>query len=419
MFWNLLRKELREVFTISSLISVVLLSTIYASIGKGIGSIAEEATKKPVVAVVNLDVDEFGRTIETAVKTFADAVYTGSNIEEALERLKKANGSALLIIQRDFSQKLASNQQAKIKVVFLLKGLGIMDTIPSESFSNFLNNLERQIVMTLLIQHGVESPNFVLDPVGREEATMYLGKTLEGLSPSQILSYFSNRWMIVSVVIMMLILMSGGAVISSMGLEKENKTLETLLTMPVPRSYIILAKILAAAISGLVMAAIYMAGFSFYMKSFEISVAASLKMEMNFADYGLVGLSMFSALLCGIGLAMLLGLLSKDFKSAQTMTFPLVALAIFSMMITMFKDVSTMPMPLKTVVYAVPFTHAMTSVRNIFFDNYAPVMYGVLYNFILAGVLLGIIVKIFNSDSLITGMRLFKSKGKQSKLTRF
>lgn len=416
MFWNLLRKELREVFTISSLISVVLLSVIYASIGKGIGSIAEEATKKPAVAVVNLDVGEFGRTIETAVKTFADAVYTGSNIEEALERLKKANGSALLIIQRDFSQRLALSQQAKIKVVFLLKGLGIMDTIPSESFSNFLNNLEKQIVMSLLIKHGVENPNFVLDPVGREEATMYLGKTLEGLSPSQLLSYFSNRWMIVSIVIMMLILMSGGTVISSMGLEKENKTLETLLTMPVPRSYIILAKILAATISGLVMAAIYMAGFSFYMKSFEVSAAVPLK-TMNLVDYGLVGLSMFSALLCGIGLAMLLGLLSKDFKSAQTMTFPLVALATFSMMITMFKDVSTMPMLLKTVVYAIPFTHAMTSVRNIFFDNYALVMYGVLYNFILATILLGIIVKIFNSDSLITGMRLFKPKVKQSKLT--
>lgn len=416
MFWNLLKKELREVLTVSSLISIVLLSVIYASIGKGIGNITEEAAKKPVVAVVNLDVGEFGRAIETAVKTFADAIYTGSNVEEALSRLKKEKGSALLIVQEDFSQKLALSQQAKVKVVFLLRGLGIMDTIPSEGFSNFLNNLERQIVMALLTQHGVENPNFVLDPVGREEATIYLGKTLEGLSPSQLLSYFSNRWMIVSVVIMMLILMSGGTVISSMGLEKENKTLETLLTMPVPRSYIILSKILAATISGLVMAAIYMVGFSSYMKSFEIPTAVPLK-TMNLADYGLVGLSMFSALLCGIGLAMLFGLLSKDFKSAQTMTFPLVALAIFSMMITMFKDVSTMPVPLKIVVYAIPFTHAMTSVRNIFFDNYALVMYGVLYNFILAAILLGIIVKIFNSDSLITGMRLFKSKVKQSKLT--
>lgn len=419
MFWNLLRKELREVFTISSLISVVLLSVIYASIGKGIGNIAEEATKKPMVAVVNLDVGEFGGTIETAVKTFADVIYTGSNVEEALNRLKKVNGSALLIVREDFSQKLTSIQQAKIKVIFLLKGLGIMDTIPSEKLSSFLNDLERQIVMTLLIRHGVENPNFVLDPVGREEATVYLGKTLEGLSPSQLLSYFSNRWMIVSIVIMMLILMSGGTVISSMGLEKENKTLETLLTMPVPRSYIILAKILAATVSGLVMATIYMVGFSFYMRSFEIPSTVPLDMEMNLADYGLVGLSMFSALLCGIGLAMLLGLISKDFKSAQTMTFPLVALAIFSMMITMFKDVSTMPVLLKTVVYVIPFTHAMTSVRNIFFDNYAPVMYGVLYNFILAAVLLGIIVKIFNSDSLITGMRFLKSRGERSKLTRF
>ncbi|WP_448522821.1 ABC transporter permease [Pseudothermotoga sp.] len=416
MFWNLLKKELREVLTVSSVISIVAMAVIYAMIGKGVGSITEEVSKKPIVAVVNLDKGEFSKAIEDAVESYATVIYKGDNVDDAVEKLKKSNGSALLIVQEDFTQKISSNQQTKIKVVSMLKGLGIMDTVPSEVFKEFLSALEHRMVLTLLTKYGVENPSFALDPIDREEATMYLDKVLEGMSPSQLLNYLSNRWLIVSIVVMMLIIMSGSTVISSLGLEKENKTLETLLTMPVARSHIILAKILAATIAGLVMAGIYMVGFSLYMRSFEIPASSGIDLSMDVVDYSVVALSMFSALLCGISIAMLLGLISKDFKSAQTLTFPLVALAVFSMLLTMFKDLSTMPAGLKIVAFAIPFTHAMTSLRNVLFDNYPLLIYGSLYNFALAAVLLAINVKIFNSDSLITGVR-FARRGLTRRLT--
>lgn len=413
MFLNLLKKELREILTVSSLISIVAISVIYASIGKSVGNITEEVKKKPIVAVVNLDEGEFSKAVEGAIEAYANVVYRGQSMEEAIEELKRKRGAALLVLEKDFTERLRSKQQAKIKVISLLMGLGIMDSVPSESFNAFLNALEKQLTTTLLAQYGVENPAFVLDPVSKEEATMYLGKLMEGVSTSQLLSYVTNRWIIVSVVIMMLIIMSGTTVISSMGLEKENKTLETLLTMPVPRSYILMAKTLAATISGLIMATIYMIGFSFYMKSFEMPSSFPLDATMNITDYVLVGLSVFSALMCGISMAMLLGLISKDFKSAQVLTFPLVALALFSMMLTMFKDFSTMPMALRIVTFAIPFTHATIAMRNVIFDNYSIVIYGNLYNFILAGALLAINVKIFNSDRLITGVSTFKKSLKR------
>ncbi|KAF2957114.1 ABC transporter [Thermotoga sp. Ku-13t] len=416
MFWNLLKKELREILTVSSLISMIVVAFVYAAIGKSVGSITEEVTKKPTVAVVNLDNGEFSRAVEGAVDAYANVIYRGLDMEEAIEELKKNKGSAVLVVEKDFTERLKSKQQAKIKVISLLMGLGIMDSVPSESFNAFLNALEHQLTSTLLAQYGVENPTFVLDPMKKEEAIMYLGRFMEGVSASQLLSYITNRWIIVSVVIMMLIITSGTTVISSMGLEKENKTLETLLTMPVPRSYILTAKILAATLSGLIMAVIYMIGFSFYMKSFEVPTSASIDMTISATDYVLVGLSIFSTLMCGISMAMLLGLISKDFKSAQTMTFPLVMLALFSMMLTMFKDFSTMSMAMRIVTFVIPFTHAMIAMRNVIFDNYSIVIYGNLYNFILAGVLLAINVKIFNSDRLITGVSIFR-KGLKRQIT--
>jgi ABC-type Na+ efflux pump permease subunit len=49
----------------------------------------------------------------------------------------------------------------------------------------------------------------------------------------------------------------------------QNKTLETLLTMPIKKSYIITGKIVASAIVSLVMALVYMVGFSYYLRAFS------------------------------------------------------------------------------------------------------------------------------------------------------
>jgi len=48
--------------------------------------------------------------------------------------------------------------------------------------------------------------------------------------------------------------------------EKENKTLETLLSMPIKRSYIASSKMIAGGIVSLLMALIYIVGFNFYYK---------------------------------------------------------------------------------------------------------------------------------------------------------
>ncbi|MEJ5228571.1 MAG: ABC transporter permease [Pseudothermotoga sp.] len=410
MFWNLLKKELKEVLTVSSIITIVAISFIYAFIGKSIGNIEKEVSKKPSIAIVNLDQGDFGKTIEQGIVSFADVLYNGGDLQRGLEELKKQGGTALLLIDKDFTQQLQSGQKAKIEIFWLLKGLGIADTISSSVFEGFYRNIEDQIKKFIMVQHGIENPQFVLSPIEKADTTVFGQMTLEDMSPSQLLNLTNSQTTMTSVVIMMLIIMAGSTVISSMGLEKENKTLETLMTMPVKRSYIVFSKILAATIAGSVMAGIYMIGFNFYMKSFTFSSAASLGLRLDVADYLLIGVSLFSALLCGIGMAMLLGIISKDFKSAQVMTFPITALAIFSMIITMFKDFSTLSLPLKIVIFAIPFTHPMLSIRNSLFGNSSFVVYGCIYNIIVAVFLISLITRVFNSDRLIVGVSLKKPK---------
>jgi len=405
MFWNLLKKELKEQLTISSIIIMISLSFMYAIIGRSIGNIEKEVTKKPSIGIVNLDDGEFGILVADILKNVSNILYEGKDINDGIEITTKNKGVSLLVIPEDFTEKISKESQAEIKIYWILRGLGIMDSVSSGVVEGLINYIKSEISKVLMKNSGLKYPDLVLNPVIKHNVTFLKDKKLENISPNQLINSISSQSMMTSVIIMMLILMSGGSVISSMGLEKENKTLETLLTMPVKRSQIVFAKILSAAISGLIMALIYMVGFSFYMKSFSIAtksvVLESMKLGMD--DYLLIGSLLFTAMLSGISISLLLGIFSKDFKSAQSMNFPLIALAIFSMLITMFKDFDTLPSILKIVTFAIPFTHPMLAIRALMTGSHGIILWSILYTTLFAISIIGVVSWLFKSDILIVG----------------
>jgi len=198
---------------------------------------------------------------------------------------------------------------------------------------------------------------------------------------------------------------AGASVISSMGLEKENKTLETLLTLPVRRSHIVIGKIVGSALVGMIMAAIYMIGFSRYMSSLQISDInlSDFGLALGMQDYLLVGISLFAALLAGLSLCIVLGTFAKNYRSAQALIFPIIALAMISMFITLFKDFDTIPAVLRILVFAIPFSHPMMAMRALMMDNYSLVIGGIAYAAVFTAAMIAVAVRIFNSDRLLTG----------------
>jgi ABC-2 type transport system permease protein len=205
---------------------------------------------------------------------------------------------------------------------------------------------------------------------------------------------------------MMIIIMSGGMVISSMALEKENKTLETLLTLPVKRTSIVAGKIIASAIIGLILAIIYMLGLGFYLQSFELEGGRSLSdygLALTASDMFVIGVSIFITLIAALSLCMLLGTMAKNYKSAQTLTFPVTMLALIPMFMIMFKDFDTLPTVLKGLLFAIPFSHPMMAPRALVFDDYLLVFAGIIYVAIFAIIMIAISVWIFKTDRLLTG----------------
>jgi ABC-2 type transport system permease protein len=253
--------------------------------------------------------------------------------------------------------------------------------------------------------------SFVLSPTKRIETTYFKNREFVGISPNTISGMLSSQSMLIPIIIMMIIIMAGSIVITSMALEKENKTLETLLTLPVKRTSIVSGKIIAAAIIGLILAVIYMIGMQFYFSGFEFTSGLNLStydLVLTSGDFVWIGVSLFLALIAGLSLCMLIGTFAKSYKSAQTLTFPITMLAMIPMFITMFADFDTLPLAAKLFTFAIPFSHPMMASRALLFHDYTLVIGGIVYVALFAVVTISVVVWVFKTDRLLTGTTKFK-----------
>ncbi len=411
MIITLIRKEVKELLTKSSLLFFVAMALMFVFMGQMLSSSFEGATIKPVVSIVDNDNNHHSQVLISGIEASADIIYTGTSKDSALAALKTQKGVAAIVIPAGFSSSIDSSNKPEIEIIWLMKGSGLVDSLPVVPVEAAVRSGMQAISASMVAQNTNLDPEIILSPASLHYTTIYEGRTIEGISPQVVSGLLSQETMFVPIVIMMLIVMGSSSVISSMGLEKENRTLETLLTLPVRRSHIILSKIIGSAIVGIIMGAIYMAGFVSYFGSIS-DQAGSLSdfgFSLNAADYLLIALSLFTALLTALCASIILGTFASNYRSAQTLTYPLIGLAMLAMLVTMMLDFRTLPVALQILVFVIPFSHPMIAMKELLVGNYLLVLGGIAYCMALTGVLVAIATKIFTTDRVVLGMS-FKRK---------
>ncbi|OYT58839.1 hypothetical protein B6U81_07120 [Thermoplasmatales archaeon ex4484_30] len=84
-FLNMVKKEVKELLTPATLVPIIVMAFLFATMGNMIGGAMEEAKEKPVIGII--DADESNVSYE-----MGKVVYNGSdknNIEEGLQILKE------------------------------------------------------------------------------------------------------------------------------------------------------------------------------------------------------------------------------------------------------------------------------------------------------------------------------------------
>ena len=410
---NIIGKEVRELLTPATIIPVVIMAVLFASLGGVIGGVQEEASKAPKIGLIDQDGSNYSAIAVGWIDHHSELVYNGSDVNAGLSAVKSAGGTALLLIDGNFSANLTAGRPGTIHVYWIMYGAGVLDSVSSSVVDAIISGADHQISTAMIQGHISDNATLILGPTIKAQTTYYKGLTMESVSPSTISAVLSSQSLIVPLIVMMVILMSGGTIISSMGMEKENKTLETLLTMPVRRRDIVTGKLVAAALVGLLMAVVYMAGMGYYMNSLQSGSSLDLAkygLVLNPLDYVLVGISLFLAVLCALALCLLLGCFARDFKSAQSLTMPVTFLAMVPFFVMMMKDFNTLPAIAQAGIFAIPFSHPMMVMNNLMFDDYTLVLAGIAYEAVFAAVTMSIVVWIFKKDMLITGRKKREKK---------
>ena len=425
---GIIRKEVRELLTPGSVISVLVMVILFAGLGGLIGGEVDSAAELPTFGLVaeegdyyddwnpvQILYDAYGE--ENASKiVIMESTYASSDSDIVSEMQEKNLVSAIVLPDKaSFAENMSSQTQISVKQYYLYQPTGLLGSVGSTIMSSVVSILSTSLSQILVSGDSADvNYQFMMNPIGTagsDISTVVDGQVHSGITPYDISNEVTSQTLMIPIVIMIIIMMVGSIVISSMGSEKENKTLETLLTMPIKRTSIVSGKIVAAAIVGLVYGLAYMVGMSIYMGAMTGTIAGTtsvnledLGMALDAMDWALVMVSMFLSIVCALGICMILGAFAKNYKSAQTMTMPLSILAMIPMFIVMFTGWYGAGGAIQAITFAIPFSHPMMAMPALMYGDITLVLGGIAYMAVFALASILVTVRLYNSDILITGI---------------
>ncbi len=397
-FRQLLYKETRELLRPRYVLPILFVPLFFLVLGQGFGGMEAALAEQPEIAIVDEDGGQYGDLVAETLASDAEVVHrSNGDVSAAVDAVEAEGGDAVVVIPSDFSERIESGERGVLEVHAVVDSVSFVDVASSGKVDGLVNAAGQRLTVELT---GASATD--LDPVGTTHTTYLKGDRIDA-SPGQLSSTFTQQFMFVPIVIMMVILLSGQMVMNSMGGEKENRTLETLLAMPVPRRTIVAAKLSASALVGLVAAAIMAASLYYYQSSLSFGDGATVSLSLGPLDYLVVGVAIFLALVGVLALALCLGVFAGDRQGAQMLLFPLTVFAVVPMFVTLFTDLSTMSLPLQVGLFAIPFTHPIVAPKQLLLGNWTFVAAGLVYELLFAVGAVWLAVRLFDSDRLVTG----------------
>jgi len=423
-FLNLLTKEIRELITLQLFISLLFTVFLFYFIGQMAKTEIKRAMRIQKIAVLDLDGSLLSQqlTDSLSLANFQVEKLEGKSKAEAIAWTKSSDINLLVVIPTGFGESVDTLELREMETYSFLRSFSIIGSRSSVILGSVVNALNNYISDDFLKKKIPDfNPEKLKKPIRSKDYVVVKDRMAEGAAAS-IAGFISSQSIFVPIILMMIIIYSSQMVISAIAMEKQNKTLETLLTVPIGRTSIVATKMLASAVVGLISAVIYLFGFRYYMSGFmgDVSRAAAseglpkviqeLGLGMTANTYLILGVSLFLAILCALAMATILGVLAEDYRSAQSLIMPVIFLVMIPYFLSFFSDIKNLSLPVKVFVWAIPFSHPFLTTQNLLLENYRAVVGGILYMLIFFIALIVIAARIFSTDRVLTMKLRFRRK---------
>lgn len=413
-FFVVLKKELKEMLTWQTLMPILLIMVIYSFLGRVINQEQKKQAAPQPVTVVDFDRSQTSQMLAGILTqvNFKVTTVTEGVEGDIVRKVASDRGIAVLVIPQGFEAGIQAQHPQKVRTYTMMRNfslLGMQGTFRLDAALNAMN----EYVGDTYIRTGAPGldPAVVKHPISAQSFVTVGTTSAEG-NPQEIVGVVMQQTMVIPIVLTLVIILAAQMIAASIAGEKENKTLETLLSTPVGRGALVTAKMVASGIVALVSAAAYMVGMKSYMGSLlgsgdgtsgtAAQAIQRLGLVLDLRGYVLLGLSVFAGIMVALSIAVILGAFAEDLKSVQIIITPLMMMVLLPYLITMFIDINTASPVLKWLIYAIPFSHPFLAAQYIFAQNFTMVALGIVYQFALFFVLATVAARIFSTDRILT-----------------
>lgn len=420
-FLNILIKELKELVRDPKiLLGMIIVPVIIFPVLGGVMSFslqsAQEQAQKATILILDNDGENWSKLfIELLNQTFK--VYVEKNVnltnELAQELLSRYNATQIIEFPQRFSenvtQHLSGNKiiNATLKFYGVFTGGGIFESIGSLPIDNLVNQFNR-----------ANAPDIVYT----EKSSIVKGE-IKDVDPAQLYGLMMAQSIALPITVMILLQVAMQIAATSVAMEKEEKTLETLLTLPMDRFAILMGKLSGSIIVAAVGASAFMIGYNYMLSSFTAQIPAELGVDLaslglvpSLFGYVLLGVSLFVTLISALALAVIISAFAEDVRSAQSLVGYIYPLIFIPALALMYLDINTLPLALKIVFYAIPYSHPVIASKAVIMGDYLTAILGVVYVATFTIIVMYAASRLFATEKILTAKLKFKRLRKHGKM---
>ena len=261
------------------------------------------------------------------------------------------------------------------------------------------------------------------DVVAVSQSSIIKGQIEQGVDASTLSGLMLSQSIALPITIMIMLTYAMQIAATSVAMEKEEKTLETLLTTPVDRFAILMGKVSSTIIVAGAASIAVLVGYNYMIGSISNGIAGNVGSSVDLVALGLVpsvsgyvllGISLFFTLLSALALAVIMSAFSENVRGAQALVGYIYPLIFIPSLALVYLDINSLPLAVKALFYAIPYSHPIIAAKAVVTGDYGIVVFGIVYVAIFTVVIMYIASRLFATEKILTmKLRFGKSKTKQ------
>lgn len=398
---------------------IVVPLLIFPLMGGAIGLSTESAlsaTKSTSFALMNLDQGDQSNLVLQYFSALPNVTVTEvppQPVSDGIDAALSANDSTLVVVPDGFSAKVQAREQVTLETYTTVTGFGIGQasrvTVVSAVVGSFGRALSAYYIETA--SPGLD-PTVALSPLNLNEST-YLNGDLLNVPPATVSSAGMVQSFALPIATFIVLIFAMQIASTAMAVEKEQKTFETMLTLPVSRFQILASKLVGSTVIAALGAVTSIIGFTYYMDMIGGSTSAgapSVQISASVPFYAVLGVLLFLTLALATSIAIIISVFTSDVRGAQAVVGYLALPVILPIFLVAFGDFNSLSLGVRTVVLAIPFSYVALFATTGMFGDLTYALIGVLYLGVWIVGTLYLASRLFSSERVLTAKFTFRRK---------